>query len=162
ALFPGHHGSGHGPTVAVEAGLASLPFHATSAGGRNDVVIWKAVAAENATSTTTSTLPPTTVAPPPRVHAAPVHRASTSTTTVKPRPKATTTTTSTTLAPAHDGTQSQTGQATWYSTGSPGICAHRSLPFGTIVTVTNLANGKSVQCKVGDRGPWVDGRIIDL
>ena len=35
-------------------------------------------------------------------------------------------------------------------------------PFGTIVTVTNLANGKSVQCKVGDRGPWVDGRIIDL
>jgi rare lipoprotein A len=40
--------------------------------------------------------------------------------------------------------------------------AHRTLPFGTMVKVTNLANGKSVVVKINDRGPFVDGRIIDL
>lgn len=40
--------------------------------------------------------------------------------------------------------------------------AHRSLPFGTKVKVTNLANGKSVVAKVNDRGPFVKGRIVDL
>jgi len=40
--------------------------------------------------------------------------------------------------------------------------AHRTLPFGTIVRVTNLKNDKSVVVKVNDRGPFVDGRIIDL
>jgi rare lipoprotein A len=43
----------------------------------------------------------------------------------------------------------------------PGICAHKTLPFGTVVTV-HAVNGKSVQCTVGDRGPYVDGYIIDL
>jgi len=41
-------------------------------------------------------------------------------------------------------------------------CAHRTLPLGTRVRVTNLENGKSVELKVNDRGPFVDGRIIDL
>lgn len=41
-------------------------------------------------------------------------------------------------------------------------CAHRTLPLGTKVRVTNLENGKSVILKVNDRGPFVDGRIIDL
>jgi rare lipoprotein A len=40
--------------------------------------------------------------------------------------------------------------------------AHRTLPFGTVVKVTNLDNGKSVLVKINDRGPFVDGRIIDL
>jgi rare lipoprotein A len=40
--------------------------------------------------------------------------------------------------------------------------AHRTLPFGTIVKVTNLDNGKSAMVKINDRGPFVDGRIIDL
>ncbi len=40
--------------------------------------------------------------------------------------------------------------------------AHRTLPFGTIVKVTNLDNGKSVLVKINDRGPFVEGRIIDL
>jgi len=40
--------------------------------------------------------------------------------------------------------------------------AHRSLPFGTKVKVTNLGNGKSVVVRINDRGPFVDGRIIDL
>ncbi len=40
--------------------------------------------------------------------------------------------------------------------------AHRSLPFGTEVTVTNLSNGKSVTVRINDRGPFVKGRLIDL
>lgn len=40
--------------------------------------------------------------------------------------------------------------------------AHRTFPFGTKVRVTNLGNGKSVVVRVNDRGPFVDGRIIDL
>jgi len=40
--------------------------------------------------------------------------------------------------------------------------AHRWLPFGTIVKVTNLENGKSILVKINDRGPIVPNRIIDL
>ena len=41
-------------------------------------------------------------------------------------------------------------------------CAHRTYPFGTMLKVTNPANGKSVIVRVTDRGPYVKGRIIDL
>lgn len=41
-------------------------------------------------------------------------------------------------------------------------CAHKSLPFNTILKVTNLANGKSVNVRVNDRGPFVVSREIDL
>jgi rare lipoprotein A len=57
----------------------------------------------------------------------------------------------------------QVGEASWYSF-APGdglTAAHPSLPFGTVVTVTNLGNGKSVQVVINDRGPF-GGRIIDL
>ena len=40
--------------------------------------------------------------------------------------------------------------------------AHRTLPMGTIVRVTNLSNGESVVVRITDRGPFIDGRIIDL
>jgi len=40
--------------------------------------------------------------------------------------------------------------------------AHRDLPFGTTVRVTNLSNNKSVVLKINDRGPFVKGRIIDV
>jgi rare lipoprotein A len=41
-------------------------------------------------------------------------------------------------------------------------CAHNSLPLGTMVMVTNLENGRSVELKVNDRGPFVKERIIDV
>ena len=41
-------------------------------------------------------------------------------------------------------------------------CAHNSLPLGTMVMVTNLDNGRSVELKVNDRGPFVKERIIDV
>jgi rare lipoprotein A len=42
------------------------------------------------------------------------------------------------------------------------VAAHRTLPFGTRVSVKNLANGKRVTVTIVDRGPFVKGRIIDL
>lgn len=40
--------------------------------------------------------------------------------------------------------------------------AHRSLPFGTLVKVTNTGTGRSVVVRINDRGPFVRGRVIDL
>jgi len=40
--------------------------------------------------------------------------------------------------------------------------AHRLLPFGTVVMVTNLENGRQVKVMINDRGPYISGRIIDL
>ncbi len=40
--------------------------------------------------------------------------------------------------------------------------AHRHLPFGTIVRVTNQENGRSVEVRINDRGPWTGGRILDV
>ena len=57
----------------------------------------------------------------------------------------------------------QVGEASWYSF-APGdglTAAHPWLPFGTVVTVRNLANGRTVQVVINDRGPF-GGRIIDL
>jgi uncharacterized protein YabE (DUF348 family) len=56
----------------------------------------------------------------------------------------------------------ETGEASWYYTSGTGLtAAHPWLPFGTVVTVTNLANGRSVKVVINDRGPF-GGRIIDL
>ena len=70
----------------------------------------------------------------------------------------------------------QTGTASWYGddfhgkTTSNGekynmyaaTAAHKTLPFGTIVQVTNLENGKQTLARINDRGPFVKNRIIDL
>jgi len=40
--------------------------------------------------------------------------------------------------------------------------AHKTLPLGTVVKVRNLENGKEVEVRVNDRGPFVKGRVIDL
>ncbi len=57
------------------------------------------------------------------------------------------------------GTES--GKASWYA-HTPGTCAHKILPFGTIVTVRNSNTGATTTCRVADRGPFGAGRIIDL
>jgi rare lipoprotein A len=70
----------------------------------------------------------------------------------------------------------QTGLASWYGApyhnrrGSNGelynmhalTAAHRTLPLGSIVRVTNVKTGHSVQVRITDRGPFVEGRILDL
>jgi rare lipoprotein A len=70
----------------------------------------------------------------------------------------------------------QVGVASWYGPGFHGkrtangdiydqyelTAAHPSLPLGTRVMVTNLENGRSVEVRINDRGPFVDNRVIDL
>jgi rare lipoprotein A len=70
----------------------------------------------------------------------------------------------------------ETGLASWYGSRHHGkrtasgevfnqekfTAAHRTLPWGSRVKVTNLANGKSVEVRINDRGPFSKGRIIDL
>ncbi len=67
----------------------------------------------------------------------------------------------------------EVGIASWYDPGrrtfrgvtyesSDLTAAHRSLPFGTPVRVTNLENGRRVTVVVNDRGPFVRGRVIDV
>jgi rare lipoprotein A len=70
----------------------------------------------------------------------------------------------------------EVGTASWYgeqfqgketASGEPFdmrdfTAAHPSLPLGTFVKVTNLRNGRAVRVRINDRGPVVDGRIIDL
>jgi rare lipoprotein A len=56
------------------------------------------------------------------------------------------------------------GQASYYHHPrySGMICAHRTLPFGTHLSVTNLGNGRSITVVVVDRGPFIRNRIIDV
>ncbi len=70
----------------------------------------------------------------------------------------------------------QEGKASWYGREQHGhltangerfdmyalTAAHRTLPMGTRVRVTNLRNGKSVVVRINDRGPYSKGRIIDV
>jgi uncharacterized protein YabE (DUF348 family) len=68
----------------------------------------------------------------------------------------------TTDVPGTDGA-SQTGLASWYDPPWSGItAAHPTLPFGTMVTVTDVETGRSVTVVIDDRGPFAPGKIIDL
>jgi rare lipoprotein A len=76
----------------------------------------------------------------------------------------------------HRPIESETGLATWYTAPYKGrkaangqvfsdralTAAHRTLPMGSLITVTNLRTGQSSAMRITDRGPFVDGRIIDL
>ena len=82
------------------------------------------------------------------------------------------------LLPASDAPAEyhESGIASWYDSDPDGPltangerfdpdalkAAHKSLPFGTIVRVHDMGNGMSVDVTINDRGPYVDGRIIDL
>src|SRR5262249_23208216 len=78
--------------------------------------------------------------------------------------------------PAVDYNYDQTGIASWYGPGFVGqqtangetydqnalTGAHKTLPMPTLVRVTNLENGRQIQIRINDRGPFVNNRIIDL
>jgi rare lipoprotein A len=78
--------------------------------------------------------------------------------------------------PRADYNYDETGIASWYGPGfdqqatadgeiydmNQLSAAHKTLPLPSVVQVTNLQNGRSVRLRVNDRGPFVDGRIIDL
>ena len=57
--------------------------------------------------------------------------------------------------------QAETGLASYYGgRGSGMTCAHRTRPMGSILTVS--AGGRTIQCRVNDRGPFIRGRVVDL
>jgi rare lipoprotein A len=73
------------------------------------------------------------------------------------------------------GAEVQYGRASWYGSEQGHrtasgerfdedalTAAHRRLPFGTIVRVTNELNGRSVKVRINDRGPWTGGRVLDV
>ncbi len=78
--------------------------------------------------------------------------------------------------PRADYSYDETGTASWYGPGfdqqltadneiydmNQLSAAHKTLPLPSVVQVTNLQNGRSLRLRVNDRGPFVDGRIIDL
>jgi rare lipoprotein A len=78
------------------------------------------------------------------------------------------------VSAAEPWTGLQTGVASWYGPGftrtasgeryDPAslTAAHRSLPFGTMVTVKNLRTGKMVTLRINNRGPYTKGRVIDV
>jgi rare lipoprotein A len=83
----------------------------------------------------------------------------------------------TSFVPKADQTRAlQTGVASYYGPGFHGrrtangerfdmnamTAAHRTLPFGTLLKVTNLDNGQSAIVRVNDRGPFIKGRVLDL
>jgi rare lipoprotein A len=94
-------------------------------------------------------------------------------TTAKPVAKASTTSKATVKAHTH---WYQFGRASWYGGSFQGqqtasgeaydmnamTCAHRSLPLGALVRVTNLRNHKSIVVRVNDRGPVPETRVVDL
>jgi rare lipoprotein A len=81
-----------------------------------------------------------------------------------------------TSAVAEDAKPLQKGVASWYGPGFHGkktangerfntndlTAAHKTLPFGTKLQVTNERTGKSVVVRINDRGPYAHGRVIDL
>jgi rare lipoprotein A len=61
-----------------------------------------------------------------------------------------------------DAANAESGLASYYGGQGRGMtCAHRTKPMGSIVTVTTRS-GRSIQCRVNDRGPFIRGRIIDV
>ena len=116
---------------------------------RSDFRIVEAVDSQVAPEPSTSVDPPTLTTPTTLARAV---RRVTTTPTTRPRP-----TTTTTTRPAH----TETGGASWYDAPA-GTCANNEAPMGAVVTVTDLATGRSVTCQVTSRGPFYNGRIIDL
>lgn len=77
-------------------------------------------------------------------------------------------------APIHE--QLEQGKCSWYGPGFHGrktasgerfntnamTAAHKTLPLGSEVEVTNVRNGRTIRVRINDRGPFIKGRIIDL
>jgi rare lipoprotein A (peptidoglycan hydrolase) len=104
-------------------------------------------------ATTTSEAPATTRPRPTTTTEAPVAAAEPAPVAAKAPP-----------APSDSGASSGSssyGGATWFH-APDGTCAHRTLAFGTMVTVTRVSTGASTTCRVADRGPFVSGMVIDL
>ncbi|HVC66647.1 MAG TPA: septal ring lytic transglycosylase RlpA family protein [Acidimicrobiales bacterium] len=136
--------TGHGPAAGVDGRSAGSP------GG--PVALDASPVRHDAPTTTTTTTTSTTTAPPPST----TTTTPPPTTTTRPPPPPTTTT-----RPLPVGSGVHTSGIVTYYAHPAGRCASPWLPFGTVVTVTNPANGATVTCTVDDREADT-ARSIDL
>lgn len=140
----------------------SLPVTAPSTIAVPVPLAVKAPTTTEARAATTTTVKPTTTT---HTHAPATTTTVKPTTTTHTHAPATTTTAkpaTTTTTAAQFVAGQEVGKASWYVAAAPGTCAHRTIPKGTRVRVTHLASGRSVVCTVSDRGPYIDGRVVDL
>lgn len=163
--------------------LVALPACA-STGGRNTAAPAKP-GASTASATTPKTATTTKSAPTKSTAAKPSSTKSASKSTTAKSSSAKTTAAKTTPAKIEEKSEpaettstpkSETGEASYYASQHHGrktasgepydeaklTAAHRTLPFGTRVKVTNLDNGRSAIFRVNDRGPFIKGRIVDV
>ena len=145
--------------MASHAGRSDMSFYSVVL--PSQLVNYEAAAGDAPTPTTVA--PATTTTTAPAVIAAPEQTAKVEETpapvtppTVAPRVVAVTAS-----RPATSGT-SERGQATWYAEAPPGRCASPTLPFGTVLTVTNVATGASTTCTVDDREQAGYPRVVDM
>jgi rare lipoprotein A (peptidoglycan hydrolase) len=157
------HGTAHAARVAT------APDRVTDHGARHassvdnvvlpsQLVRYQADAAAEVATTTTAPPTPTTVASTSEVtpHAESSSAPVTTTTvsaiatpvTTPPQPTA--------------GADSERGQATWYAAAPAGMCASPTLPFGTVLTVTDIATGARTTCRVDDREQAGYPRVVDM
>jgi len=133
---------------AARAHGASSPSRLDGVNLPSHLVLYQAAA----TTTTVAAVTPATP-----VEAAPT------TTTAAPQeaPRVVAPTTTTMPAPPQP-TNSEVGEATWYSQAPAGKCASPNLPFGTVLTVRNNATGATTTCTVDDREESGYPRVVDL
>jgi hypothetical protein len=166
------HGSAHAPRVATGSGRVTshdtrhhASFYSVVLPSQN--VKYESAAAASSTPQTTSpvtsststTALPTTVDPVVPRQTAAVKAGAPQTTTVAPR--VTPVTVPAAAAPTTAGAEEQ-GQATWYAAAPAGMCASPTLPFGTVLTVTNVVTGASTTCTVDDREQAGYPRVVDM
>jgi hypothetical protein len=170
------HGSNHGSRASassrrpVSEEASGRPLY--SVGLPSQLVRYQsrsASAPASSSATTTSTAPSATTPASTTTTTAPVSQATSMTVAPPPAPASPPVTTTTTAPPAPvvvtataPSTNSEHGQATWYAAAPPGRCASPTLPFGTVVTVTNDATGASTTCTVDDREEAGYPRVLDL
>jgi rare lipoprotein A len=128
------------PGQVMDAVLAIAGGDTSTAVVTQPAPVASSVPRRAATSKTTLAAPPVSTG----VHIASARTYSTSSSTSPPPPR-----------------QTEDGPASWY--GAPaGTCAHQTLPFGTVLSIRDVDNGRTATCTVEDRGPYLDGRIVDL
>ena len=160
----------HGSAHVVHVTTASPRSDAPAARGRtlfsaalhSQLVRYESTPTTTPTTTATTVAPPptplltttTTTAPPPPVEEVSARAAAAPIVAPAPAPAATAAS-----APTTDG---ERGQATWYAEAPAGMCASPTLPFGTVLTVTNAATGASTTCTVDDREQAGFPRVVDM
>ena len=165
------HGSAHGARVGTASSRVTshdARAHSSSYGVvlPSQVVNFEAAVPGSTTSTTAGPPAPTTT-PSTTATTSPVAPVTGQQTAARVLAVPVTTTTAApkvapVVAPPVATGAGERGQATWYGAAPPGKCASPSLPFGTVLTVTNVVTGASTTCTVDDREQAGYPRVVDM